>query len=93
MTHSEKIRQLKVDLGMLSQPSKLTWKICKQHGVKRCCAMLVKRKTGERFRCRKPINHEFGVTPDPFDENGSYCKKHAEYMEAINAKYNMETYE
>ena len=92
MTHAEKIRQLKVDKGMPIE-SKLTWGVLQQHGVERCCAMLVKRKTGERFRCRKPINHEFGVTPDPFDENGSFCKKHAEYMKAVNAKYNMETYE
>jgi hypothetical protein len=92
MTHSEKIRQLKVDKGMPTE-SKLTWGVLKKHGVERCCAMLVNRKTGERFRCRKAINHEFGVTPDPFDENGSYCKKHAVYMQAVNSKYNMETYE
>ena len=90
MTHSEKIKSIKLELGV---ETPLKWKVLKEHGVERCCAMLTDRNTKKTRRCGKAVNFEFGEKSRWNDNNGSYCKSHAKWMEAVNAKYNMNCYE
>ena len=89
MTHSEKIKAIKAELGI---DFPLKWKALEDHGVERCCAMLFNRKTKKSRRCRKAVNCEFGETSSWNDNNGSFCKKHAKSMNAADAMYRMDTY-
>tara|TARA_R110002051_G_scaffold5349_1_gene27861 strand:+ start:164 stop:436 length:273 start_codon:yes stop_codon:yes gene_type:complete len=90
MTHSEKIKSIRLELGV---ETPLKWRVLKEHGVERCCGVGENRKTKKTRRCCKAINFEFGEKSSWNDNNGSYCKNHARIMDAMDAMYNMDSYE
>jgi hypothetical protein len=89
MTHSEKIKAIKLEQGI---ETPLKWKALVEHGVERCCGMVTNRVTKKTRRCRKAVNFEFGEKSSWDDNNGSYCKSHARTMDAMEARYKMDSY-
>lgn len=55
-----------------------TWKELKAEGVKRCCAMLVDRKTGTTHQCRRRAEDQTKV---------GFCSKHRPYIEREITKH------